>query len=153
MFWSCSAPSLPTMPPKRALLVTDLHERIVGVSGAWAAMCGYEPEEVFGRSPKLLQGPLTDGAAARAFAYDLKSGREPTRVSLVNYKKNREAFVHTLSGWSHGDLLVAETMDQAGEAWTTTGGEGGGASLAKKQSANGAARNSRNTMQVQHEPS
>ena len=112
MFWSCSATRLPANPHNRALLVTDLHERIVGVSSAWVAMCGYKPEEVLGKSPQLLQGPLTDGAAARAFAYDLKSGREPTRVSLVNYKKNKETFTNTLSGWSHGDLLIAETIGQ-----------------------------------------
>ena len=103
----------------RVLLVTDLQERIVGVSQRWLEICGYTAEESFSLTPRALQGPLTDRDAAKAFASSLKAGRDLSRVSLVNYSKNKSAFRNDLTGWSHGDLLIAETRQSTEKKMVT----------------------------------
>ena len=93
---------------RRHVLVTDLRERIVGVSAAWVQSCGFTPEEAFGNTPQILQGALTDLAAARAFSAELKA-TGTARVTLLNYTKDRRVFLNCLQGRSYGDVLIAES--------------------------------------------
>lgn len=94
---------------RETLLVTDETERIVGVSQAWIALCGYAPADCWGRTPReLLHGPSTDRQAARDFAACTRNGLG--RVSLVNYTKGGVPFRNHLRGTRHGDLLVAQTL-------------------------------------------
>jgi PAS domain S-box-containing protein len=65
--------------------------RIVFVNDAFERRTGYRREEVLGRSPRFLQGPMTQreeldriGAAMRQM--------KPVRAELINYKKNGEEF-------------------------------------------------------------
>ena len=65
--------------------------RIVFVNAAFERHTGYSSAEVMGRSPRFLQGPLTQrpeldrmGAALRAW--------QPVRAELINYTKNGQAF-------------------------------------------------------------
>ena len=90
------------------VIVTDLHAHIVAVNRDWTIMCQYTAQEAFGQTPKLLQGPLTDGEAARSFSMQLRGGT-PCFAALVNYKQDGTAFVNHLYGYVLGDLLVAET--------------------------------------------
>lgn len=59
--------------------------RILYCNSAFAEMCGYEREKLVGASPRMLQGPETDGTAAESFVKELdKQGRAGT--VLLNYK-------------------------------------------------------------------
>ena len=59
-------------------------------------MCSFtSPEQVLGKSPKMLQGAATDGVEAAHFAARAARGGE-ARTALVNYKADGEAFLHML---------------------------------------------------------
>ena len=94
--------------PAVPILVTDLHERIVGVNHDWVVMCKYTAEEAFGRTPRMLQGERTNREAALDFSLQLRGGNV-TFVALLNYKKDGSSFINHICGWSIGDLLIAET--------------------------------------------
>lgn len=95
----------------RSIIVTNEHEVIVGVSSCWVQMCGFEPHEAFGNTPRMLQGEKTDRAAAKMFTAQMRKG-ERARTVLVNYKKSRKMFRHEIAGWQHGDLLVVITLSE-----------------------------------------
>ncbi|MBH1957747.1 MAG: PAS domain S-box protein [Burkholderiales bacterium] len=72
--------------------------RIVFVNAAFERHTGYSCQEVMGRSPRFLQGPLTQrleldriGAALNAW--------QPVRAELVNYTKAGQAF------WAEIDIV------------------------------------------------
>jgi diguanylate cyclase (GGDEF)-like protein/PAS domain S-box-containing protein len=78
--------------------------RIVFVNEAFERRTGYTPEEVLGRTPRLLQGPATQ----RSELDRIRSAMEqwqPARVDLINYKKSGDAF------WV--DLEVSPVWDEA----------------------------------------
>lgn len=71
--------------------VSEPGPRIVFVNAAFERHTGYRLEEVLGKSPRFLQGPLTQqdeldriGAALRKW--------QPVRAELINYTKTGEAF-------------------------------------------------------------
>ncbi|MCJ2056296.1 PAS domain-containing protein [Methylobacterium sp. J-048] len=75
-----------------AILVTssDLSEPgpiIEYANPAFARMTGYSQAEVIGRSPRFLQGPLTDPASLAAMKRALMAG-EPFQGEAVNYRKD-----------------------------------------------------------------
>lgn len=109
MYWDGPARTRIRHPEKRRIIVTDLTERIVGVSAAWTALCGYSAAEAFGETPKILQGECTDAAAARLFATELKLNGTSS-ATLVNYTKDKSPFLNAVYGYTHGDLLIAETL-------------------------------------------
>ena len=94
--------------PGIPIIVTDLNGRIVAVNHDWVTMCKYTSMEAFGNTPKLLQGDLTNREMALNFAMELRGGQS-TFAILINYKKDKSAFVNHVYGWQLGDLLVAET--------------------------------------------
>jgi PAS domain S-box-containing protein len=67
---------------------SDYHgSRIVYVNEAFTRMTGYAPEEVIGRTPRLLQGPKTDRDELAKIRASLKRW-EPVRTELINYCKD-----------------------------------------------------------------
>ncbi|HSH89387.1 MAG TPA: EAL domain-containing protein [Ramlibacter sp.] len=78
--------------------------RIVFVNEAFERRTGYSPEEVLGRTPRLLQGPGTQRAELDRIRAAMEQW-QPARVDLINYKKSGEAF------WV--DLEVSPVWDQA----------------------------------------
>jgi len=78
--------------------------RIVFVNEAFERRTGYTPEEVIGRTPRLLQGPDTQRAELNKIRTAMEQWR-PVRVDLINYKKSGEAF------WV--DLEVSPVWDDA----------------------------------------
>jgi diguanylate cyclase (GGDEF)-like protein/PAS domain S-box-containing protein len=78
--------------------------RIVFVNEAFERRTGYSPEEVLGRTPRLLQGPGTQRSELDRIRTAMEQW-EPARVDLINYKKSGEAF------WV--DLEVAPVWDEA----------------------------------------
>jgi len=63
--------------------------RIVFVNDAFERLTGYRREEVLGKSPRFLQGPLTDRDELDRIRAALES-RLPVRSELVNYSKAGE---------------------------------------------------------------
>ncbi|NPC54824.1 EAL domain-containing protein [Caenimonas sp. S4] len=65
--------------------------RIVFVNEAFERRTGYSPEEVLGRTPRLLQGPATQRRELDRIRAAMEQW-QPARVDLINYKKSGEAF-------------------------------------------------------------
>ena len=78
--------------------------RIVFVNEAFERRTGYRPDEVIGRTPRLLQGPATQRQSLNRIRAALEQW-QPVRVDLINYKKNGEAF------WV--DLDISPVWDKA----------------------------------------
>lgn len=80
-----------------AILITsaDLEEpgpRIEYSNPAFTRMTGYEAGEVLGRSPRFLQGPLTNQAALDRMRSTLVAG-EPFQGEAINYRKDGSTYV------------------------------------------------------------
>lgn len=65
--------------------------RIVFVNDAFERLTGYRREEALGKSPRFLQGPLTDRNELDRIRAAL-TARQPVRSELINYTKAGEPF-------------------------------------------------------------
>jgi len=79
-----------------AVLITDAGLEgggplIVYANPAFCRMSGYRPEQLLGRSPRLLQGPLTDRALMASLRRHLQQGL-PFAGSTVNYAADGRAY-------------------------------------------------------------
>lgn len=69
---------------------------IVFVNEAFTRQTGYEPAEVLGKTPRLLQGPKTDRRTLARIRAGLEKW-EPVRETVLNYRKDGTAFWVELS--------------------------------------------------------
>ncbi|MEM9284962.1 MAG: PAS domain-containing protein [Pseudomonadota bacterium] len=85
--------------------------RITWVSKGFERMTGYAANEVVGKTPRILQGPLTDRKALAALKESLVAGQGHEHTRTVNYKKDGTPFYVE---WS-----VSPTFNESGEpnAW------------------------------------
>lgn len=60
--------------------------KIVYVNQAFSDLTGFAPEEVIGKSPRILQGPDSD-PETRAKIREALHKKEPIRTAIVNYSK------------------------------------------------------------------
>lgn len=65
--------------------------RIIYANEGLERVTGYSPEEVLGRTPRMLQGPDTDRAALDRIRAALEA-RKPIKEVVVNYCKDGEPF-------------------------------------------------------------
>jgi PAS domain S-box-containing protein len=70
--------------------------RIVYINEAFTRMTGYSPEEVIGKTPRILQGPNSDRAAMQRM-HDALLSWQPVREELINYRKDGSEFYVDLS--------------------------------------------------------
>lgn len=75
-----------------SVLITDAQPaphgpRIIYVNAAFCALTGYSREELVGQTPRILQGPLTDGDVLAELRQCLAQGRF-FHGSTVNYRKD-----------------------------------------------------------------
>jgi PAS domain S-box-containing protein len=77
-----------------SVLVTDasVAGRIIYANPAFKKLTGYSPNEVMGKTPRILQGPGTDARVIRRLAAALKSGKE-FEGKAINYKKDGTPFI------------------------------------------------------------
>ncbi len=82
---------------KDAVLVTEAEPmdkpgpRILYVNEAFSQMTGYAPHEVIGKTPRILQGPLSDYAELDKLGKSLRLW-QPYEITTINYKKSGEPF-------------------------------------------------------------
>lgn len=79
-----------------SVLITDAQldppgPRIVYANPAFQQMTQYEPDEVIGCSPRILQGPKTDRATLRWIRESLENG-DAFSAQIVNYRKDGTTF-------------------------------------------------------------
>lgn len=81
-----------------AILLTDTKlekpgPQILWANPAFTDITGYEPDEVLGRTPRILQGPDTDEAVLRRLRRRLEAG-ERFEGETVNYRKDGTPFIN-----------------------------------------------------------
>lgn len=86
--------------------IDELSPPILHVNEAFTRMTGYSPEEVLGKSPRLLHGPKTDGAALAQIRAAFQA-RQPVEVELINYRKDGSEF------WV--EISITPVADDLGE--------------------------------------
>jgi len=80
-----------------AILITEAEPidepgpRIIYVNDAFTRLTGYNPEEVLGKTPRILQGPKSDRTQLDKFRAALKKW-QPIVVELINYRKDGSQF-------------------------------------------------------------
>jgi len=92
-----------------AAVVLDSDERIVAINEKWQSLCGYSPSEALSKSPKILQGALTNTDKAASFAEQLRATGE-AKTTLANYTKEGEPFVHRLHATKFTDNRTGEVF-------------------------------------------
>lgn len=65
---------------------------IVYANAAFSELTGYEPGEVMGKSPSMLQGPNTDQAVLERLNKDISEGRL-FHGQAINYRKDGSEFM------------------------------------------------------------
>lgn len=70
--------------------------RILYVNESFTKMTGYTMEEIIGKTPRILHGPLTERTELERLKLALNK-KEPCEIELVNYKKNGESFWTNIS--------------------------------------------------------
>jgi len=79
---------------------------IVYVNKAFTELTGYTPEEVIGKTPRLLQSTGTDAASKREIKKALRK-QQPVRVTVKNYAKSGREY------WL--DVSILALRNRAGE--------------------------------------
>jgi PAS domain S-box-containing protein len=74
--------------------------QIVYVNSAFTRMTGYAPEEVMGKTPRVLQGPRTDRSALSQLRMDCEAGKV-FHGEVINYRKDGSEFCNE---WSVGPV-------------------------------------------------
>src|SRR5215813_33877 len=64
---------------------------ILYVNPAFTRMTGYAPEEVIGKTPRILQGPKTDSSVLERLRRDCAAGKV-FRGEAINYRKDGSEF-------------------------------------------------------------
>ena len=77
-----------------SVLVTDASAegKIIYANKSFKKLTGYDPSEIIGKTPRILQGPGTDSKVIARLSDALKSGRKFEGKAL-NYKKDGTPFI------------------------------------------------------------
>lgn len=70
--------------------------KILYVNEAFTKMTGYSAEEVMGKTPRILQGPLSDQNELKRLSKAIRNW-ESCEITTINYKKNGEPFWNNFS--------------------------------------------------------
>jgi PAS domain S-box-containing protein len=77
-----------------SVLITDASAegKITYVNKSFKNLTGYDPTEIIGKTPRILQGPGTDPKVIERLSNALKSGRK-FEGKAINYKKDGTPFI------------------------------------------------------------
>lgn len=84
--WQFETDLRPLLADNRTIVVTEQTSRIIWVSSAFSSLTGYRPAEMIGRSPGVLQGPLTS-LSSRTMVRQKLASFEAVTVTIQNYRK------------------------------------------------------------------
>jgi PAS domain S-box-containing protein len=81
-----------------AMLITDAHGVIIWVNPAFTTATGYAPDEVIGKTPRILKSGLQDEAFYRRFWETISSG-QTFRGEFINRRKDGSVYFdeHTVT--------------------------------------------------------
>ena len=101
-----------------SVLITDASKdgKIVYANKAFKKLTGYNPAEVIGKTPRILQGAGTDTKVTDRLSMALKSGGK-FEGKAINYKKDGTPFIMY---WRVLPIKVGKTI----EAWIAIQREG-----------------------------
>ena len=101
-----------------AILITDATTagKVMYANRAFKKLTGYDPVDVIGKTPRILQGKGTDKKIIDRLAVSLKSGTK-FEGKAINYKKNGTPFI------MHWRVLPIKTGKKI-EAWVAIQREG-----------------------------
>ncbi len=91
------------------VIITDAdvdNPKISYVNGKFVQLTGYTPEEVLGKTPRILQGEKTDRAQVQKIRTAMSAARS-IQVELINYRKDRSEY------WV--DLNIVPIVDAEGK--------------------------------------
>jgi len=77
-----------------SILITDASKagKIIYANKAFKTLTGYKPDEVLGKTPRILQGPGTDKKVIDRLSKALKTGKN-FEGKAINYKKDGTPFI------------------------------------------------------------
>ena len=77
-----------------SILITDATKdaKIIYANKEFKKLTGFSPDEVLGKSPRILQGPATDNAVIARLGTALKTGGR-FEGKAINYKKDGTPFI------------------------------------------------------------
>jgi PAS domain S-box-containing protein len=77
-----------------SVLITDASAegKIIYANKSFKKLTGYDPSEIIGKTPRILQGPGTDSKVIARLSDALKSGRK-FEGKAINYKKDGTPFI------------------------------------------------------------
>ena len=101
-----------------SVLITDATSsgKIIYANKAFKTLTGYDPSDVIGKNPRILQGPATDKKLIRRLSEALKSGKN-FEGKAINYKKDGTPFIMY---WRVLPIKVGKII----EAWVAIQREG-----------------------------
>ena len=101
-----------------SVLITDATSsgKIIYANKAFKTITGYDPSDVIGKNPRILQGPATDKKLIRRLSEALKSGKK-FEGKAINYKKDGTPFIMY---WRVLPIKVGKII----EAWVAIQREG-----------------------------
>ncbi|MCX6206667.1 MAG: PAS domain S-box protein [Bacteroidetes bacterium] len=76
--------------------IDGIGPRILFVNEAFTKLTGYTYEEIIGKTPRILQGPLTNKAELVRLKESMRKW-EPCEIEILNYKKNGETYWSNIS--------------------------------------------------------
>ena len=101
-----------------SIVITDatVQGKIIYANKAFKKLTGYDPSDVIGKTPRILQGVGTDKKVIGRLAIALKSGKK-FQGKTINYKKDGTPFIMY---WRVSPIRVGKTT----EAWIAIQREG-----------------------------
>ena len=101
-----------------SIVITDatIQGKIIYANKAFKKLTGYDPSDVIGKTPRILQGVGTDKKVIGRLAVALKSGKK-FQGKTINYKKDGTPFIMY---WRVSPIRVGKTT----EAWIAIQREG-----------------------------
>ena len=101
-----------------SVLITDATRsgKIIYANKAFKTLTGYDPSDVVGKNPRILQGAATDKKVIRRLSEALKAGKR-FEGKAINYKKDGTPFIMY---WRVLPVKVAKKI----EAWIAIQREG-----------------------------
>ena len=77
-----------------SILITDASKagNIIYANKAFKTLTGYKPDDVLGKTPRILQGPGTDKKVIDRLSKALKTGKR-FEGKAINYKKDGTPFI------------------------------------------------------------